>query len=210
MENKIKFEIKEKVLTKVYGVGVNNIKMVNADYKKPTILGRAYYIWKGMLARCYGKQNRYKSYWNCRVCPRWHTFSNFLEDLPKIEGFDKWLNSPKKTMALDKDTKGKYHSYYCIHYCSFISISKNSKECVARIPPSKQAINGLFKSCMSKAIPLLIIDTNTGFIFESRSTAQASRLTGVPLTTLKYGTEKERYCNKNFIFYKKSKEEGVS
>jgi len=61
--------------------------------------------WGRMMARCYDtKQTYYNLYGGVgvKVCPRWHSFDTYMDDLSKMYGFDQFLLRP--TMyQIDKD-----------------------------------------------------------------------------------------------------------
>ena len=107
------------------------------DGSKPLVrfngnITREYQVWCSMINRCYNQKTLHKrpTYENVSVCDRWLCFSNFLEDLPHIEGYDYWLNNPNKKIMLDKDKKQRNieNKIYSIETCQFISIEDNSKE----------------------------------------------------------------------------------
>ena len=57
------------------------------------------------------------------VSSRWLCFEHFIEDLPKIENFDKWIES--KSMHLDKDLKGNSR-LYSLNNCIFLTNKENA------------------------------------------------------------------------------------
>ena len=88
-----------------------------------------YQKWANMLYRCYNedfhKTKKGKHYIGCAVCDRWLILSNFVEDVPKIDGYDRerFLNGElelDKDKKNDTDTKG-----YTINYCSWLSKPEN-------------------------------------------------------------------------------------
>lgn len=90
---------------------------------------REFSVWRMMMRRCYDPMhNGYKNYGEkgVTVCKRWHKFKNFLEDLPKIEGYEEVLFRLGK-MDLDKDRKSKITKKYSIDTCMFLSRSENLK-----------------------------------------------------------------------------------
>ena len=91
---------------------------------------RVYITWKNMLMRCYSEkyQEIYPTYIGCSVCERWLTLSNFVEDIKKLENYDKWLEN-KKRYELDKDIKsnGK-NKCYCLENCIFVTQTENTKQ----------------------------------------------------------------------------------
>ncbi|AUO79426.1 hypothetical protein BSP10_023 [Bacillus phage BSP10] len=101
-----------------------DVKMV--DHK------REYTVWSGMLERCYDSScERYKDYGGAgvTVCDRWHSFENFLEDLPNIEGYDEELFKQSK-IFIDKDIKQKNSpknkKVYSPDTCCFVSRQVNN------------------------------------------------------------------------------------
>lgn len=89
---------------------------------------KAYYRWKAMLNRCYNPDNaRYYTYGanGVTVCDRWLRFDNYLNDLPKIEGYDKELFE-SGDIVLDKDVKFEGNKLYSPDNCKFISLVENT------------------------------------------------------------------------------------
>ena len=94
---------------------------------KPQNYNQEYTLWKGLIERCYNpKRQDYKNYGakGVTVCERWKCFSNFIEDIKKIDGYDetKFYN---KELDLDKDIKQHDIPIECKCYsletCQFIS-----------------------------------------------------------------------------------------
>ncbi|MGD6876983.1 hypothetical protein [Bacillus infantis] len=143
-------KIKDKLAKSVFGVGVlGEVKMV--DFK------REYSVWSGMLERCYDPNcHSYQRYGGrgITVCERWHTFTNFLEDLRDIEGFDEDLFYKGK-IYIDKDIKQKdiVLKVYSPDTCVFVSLQENNaaidyehrkKSCYAMSPEGKiQEVKGI-------------------------------------------------------------------
>ena len=105
-------------------------------------LTREYALWSHMLRRCYSDKlhEEHPTYKECTVCDRWLIFSNFLEDLPLIEGYEMWLNNPNERIALDKDSKVDGNKVYSLETCKFISGSDNSKERIERYSTRKKVM----------------------------------------------------------------------
>lgn len=88
-----------------------------------------YQKWKSMLRRCYNeeyhKTKNGKNYIGCSVCDRWLTLSNFVEDVPKITGYDRerFLNGE---LELDKDKKNDKNKRYTMKYCTWLPKPENS------------------------------------------------------------------------------------
>jgi hypothetical protein len=117
-------KIKDKMELSVFGVGfMGNVKMV--DFKKE------YSVWSGMLERCYDKNSpAYKYYGEIgiSVCDHWLCFENFLNDIVKVEGFNKELFE-KGEITLDKDKKQfkKENKIYSLETCAFLSTKENNE-----------------------------------------------------------------------------------
>ena len=84
---------------------------------------RAYHVWYDMLQRV----SENEMYNNVSICERWSCFANFLEDLPKIKGYDEWVKAGKYEYCIDKD---KYqleesHKIYSVDTVCFITIREN-------------------------------------------------------------------------------------
>jgi hypothetical protein len=119
-------KIKDKLSKSVFGVGIlGDVKMVNFK--------REYMVWNGMLERCYDMNSRaYKSYGGrgVTVDEKWHTFTNFLQDITNIEGYEKDLFE-KGELHLDKDIKqsdiAPENKVYSFDTCKFVSFEENNK-----------------------------------------------------------------------------------
>ena len=76
----------------VCGKGVNDMERgwaSESEYNK-----RVYALWKKILNYCYDETGKYPNYQNHVVCERWLTFSNFVEDIQLIKGYEYWVNNP--------------------------------------------------------------------------------------------------------------------
>lgn len=105
-------------------LGIGSIGNVGTRHENKKYYG----IWRDMLGRCYDQNNkRYKANINVVVCKRWLCFENFLEDCPKIDGWDeqKFQNGE---IVLDKDKKQRYqkNKVYSKDTCSWLSASENN------------------------------------------------------------------------------------
>jgi len=90
--------VKDPYALTISGVGY----LGNSSNKKYT--KREYDMWRNMILRCYDKNScMYKFYGalGITVCERWHCFEYFLDDLPTLYGYDKYLED--NTYQLDKD-----------------------------------------------------------------------------------------------------------
>lgn len=99
-----------------YGIGYDG-EFLPTPYWK-----RAKDLWSNMLKRCYYEKDKKGYYGKAFVDKRWHCFSNFLDDIKTLDGFDLWLRN--KGMELDKD-KYSCTKIYSIHTCQFISAFEN-------------------------------------------------------------------------------------
>lgn len=126
---------------KHYGIGYMGLKSDSSEIDLSEVK-RERNIWNIMLRRCYSDSslNYNPTYEGCQVSERWQCFANFLEDLPKIEGYDLWRNSDD--YHLDKDVKGN-SKLYSLETCKFIHSSSNARERMLRKDnpnPEKQVI----------------------------------------------------------------------
>lgn len=116
----------------IQGHGINDMPYgwtVENEWNK-----RVYRKWERMLYRCYNeefhKTKNGKCYIGCTVCERWLILSNFVNDVPLIDGYDKekFLN---RELVLDKDIKsGGTNKQYIIEECSLTTQEENTKEAV--------------------------------------------------------------------------------
>lgn len=118
IENAKKGKVMDPYIKSVYGIGVRG-----EFNKKITHYKQADQLWRNMLKRCYSEKDTRGYYGKAFVCLRWQYFPNFLEDLPKLEGFDKWLQGSVKggeKYNLDKDSLIKGDKYYSNLTCRFL------------------------------------------------------------------------------------------
>ena len=114
------------------------------DGVTPTTAGenyKKYRLWYEMLRRCYSKEyhEKYPTYKNCSLCERWHSFANFLEDLPLIEGYELWVNNNDfRAIHLDKDIKGGDRKIYSLETCMFVDQAENVREMSSRCDTQKR------------------------------------------------------------------------
>ena len=88
-----------------------------------------YQKWADMLRRCYDedfhKTEKGKCYIGCTVCERWLILSNFVEDVPLIDGYDEecFLGGE---LELDKDKKNNTDDKnYIMKYCTWLPKPEN-------------------------------------------------------------------------------------
>lgn len=112
-------------MKKVEGHGINDMPKgwtVENKWNR-----RVYQKWASMLRRCYNKEfhKTNPTYKDCMVCDRWLILSNFVEDVPKIDGYDeeRFLNGE---LELDKDKKKDENKHYVMKCCTWLSKHENS------------------------------------------------------------------------------------
>lgn len=120
----------------IYGVAVNDLRGWRKS--KDRFKYKAYELYRSMIQRCYSLkvQKLRPTYKGCTVCEQWLVFSNFANDLPQIEGFERWLayiNNPNttktaETIFLDKDSKQPGNKEYSLEACKFISLKESNAE----------------------------------------------------------------------------------
>lgn len=88
---------------------------------------KEYHVWAGIIERaCTQHTKNELSYNDVSVCERWKRFDYFLEDIDKIENYDKWKEfgnkypNKKNEWELDKDTKIIGNKTYCLESCRFL------------------------------------------------------------------------------------------
>jgi hypothetical protein len=93
----------------------------------------AYKRWHGMIRRCYDTAyDHYHNYGGAgiTVCERWLRFDYFLEDLEKIEGYEK-EGFESGALHLDKDIKQQHlqkcQRIYSRETCMFVSKKDNDQ-----------------------------------------------------------------------------------
>lgn len=117
--------VKDYYSPQVYGVG-----FLGDEYK--SINQKVSSLWRGMLGRCYSKTNAsFKSYGakGVTVCERWHNYTNFANDITKIEGYDEY-DFYNGNLHLDKDIKQQdvQIKTYSPELCMFVNPSRNMEE----------------------------------------------------------------------------------
>ena len=93
-----------------------------------------YNRWRAMIYRCYNKKDSRYSTCGAKgilVCNRWHNFSNFIEDVVLLEGYDENLVKNAK-LNLDKDIIDRDAKIYSPETCKWVTASENTKEMLKR------------------------------------------------------------------------------
>jgi hypothetical protein len=118
-------QVKDYYKPNVYGVGYIGDNYKNIDKKIMS-------LWRGMLGRCYNKTNAsYKNYGakGIKVCDRWLCYTNFANDIIKLDGYDEELFKQGK-LVLDKDLKQRNipleKRIYSPDTCVFITKKQNN------------------------------------------------------------------------------------
>lgn len=118
----------------VYGKGINDMEKGWKRKSKENL--KKYSLWHSMLNRCYDNKyhEKFPKYKDCYVCERWLKLSNFLEDIKKLENYDKWLahiNDKRNIYELDKDIKSNgINKCYCSEQCIFVTNKENTVQAV--------------------------------------------------------------------------------
>ncbi|EON3359666.1 hypothetical protein ACNHFS_004716 [Yersinia enterocolitica] len=110
----------------VYGVGY-----IGSEIKIPergTIIRRIYDLWANMLKRAYGGYKT--SYIGVTVDVRWHSFTNFLNSVHELDGYEQWEKG--ENYHLDKDTKLIGNTVYGKTNCIFIPAFENVSDSSCR------------------------------------------------------------------------------
>ena len=114
-ENVIKGKIADPYKRTVLGIGYIG------EYKPVSYWKKAKQLWSNMMKRCYNPNDERGYYGKCFVDVRWHSFANFLEDLPTLNNFNEWLDfeNTGTKYNLDKDLKIPGNNIYSPIACSF-------------------------------------------------------------------------------------------
>lgn len=151
----------------VYGIGINDApkNFLKDEYNK-----RVYELWRHMLRRCTPKYwEKYKTYANTKVSDSWKYFLNFYHDIPKLNGYDKWLENKEK-MLLDKDLKGKGQKLYSLETCCFLTQKESALEVLNRTNSFSKNRENTSKTIRQKygyKIKVLDVQTNEIMYFNS-------------------------------------------
>lgn len=123
--NATKGKMKDPYRISVFGKGYCGV------FKKVEHWKQAKQLWQNMLKRCYCEKDTKGYFGVSTVDSRWLCFANFLEDLPKLDNFDKWLagqNGGKGKYNLDKDLRFPKNKVYSFDACSFVTEYLNKSE----------------------------------------------------------------------------------
>lgn len=120
--NARKGKVRDPYEVSLYGVG----KIGDIDKEKP-YWKQARQLWSNMIKRCYDPNYEEGYFGDSEVHERWHTFENFLADIPKLEGFAGWVKGHTGGLKynLDKDFYKRGNKVYSKHLCRFLPDSFN-------------------------------------------------------------------------------------
>lgn len=122
ISNVLTGKVKDPYYPTVYSIGYYG------EFTKVPYWKQAKQLWQNMLKRCYCEKDLKGYYGKVVVCKRWLCFANFLEDLPNLENFDKWLNGQNNNSVkynLDKDFTVINNKVYAPEVCLFITENEN-------------------------------------------------------------------------------------
>lgn len=97
------------------------------EFPKVSYWKQAKQLWSNVMKRCYNPKDSMGYYGNAFVDERWLCFANFLEDLPSLENFDKWLEGKNggPPYNFDKDLKIPGNRIYSKDACMFVTEYEN-------------------------------------------------------------------------------------
>lgn len=102
-----------------------------------------YVLWHNMMNRAYSKAHKKGYYGRVFVDEKWHNFSIFLQDLPQLHNYDKWLSErhgqSDVKYNLDKDFSFFGCDTYSKENCQFIEENLN-KGTTSRTRSSRKRI----------------------------------------------------------------------
>ena len=109
-----------------YAISVLSIGWLG-EYTKVPYWKQAKQLWSNVMKRCYNPKDSMGYYGKAFVDERWLCFANFLEDLPALENFDKWLAGKDNgnPYNFDKDLKVPGNKVYSKDTCMFVTEYEN-------------------------------------------------------------------------------------
>ena len=105
--------VKDTSIPSVYGVGINDS---DTKVKKDGKIVPEYKLWTAMLQRCFC-EIKSKAYESVTCCSRWLSFNSFIEDVSKMENYEKVISDG---WHLDKDLLFKGNKIYSPETCCFV------------------------------------------------------------------------------------------
>lgn len=142
--------VRVKFLATGYETTARLTSVINGNVKDPyfpTVAGVGYFgeinkgsvpkviydIWYHMIKRCYDPNSAlYKNggALGVTVDPRWFSFANFVQDLPKLPGYTKFINNPDLIFNLDRHALQQgipeNQKIYSVNTCALIPQEENS------------------------------------------------------------------------------------
>lgn len=119
--------IKEGSVMDRFYPSIYNTGYVGTSYDSNNFL---YSRWVKMIDRCYNIKSRVFKYYGAKgiiVCDRWHNFSNYVDDVMLLEGYDENLVKSGK-LQLDKDIINREALIYSPETCKWVTNLENAKE----------------------------------------------------------------------------------
>jgi len=107
-----------------YEISVLGVGFIGEFDKSVPYWKQAKQLWNNMMKRCYNPNDTRGYFGECFVSESWKCFSNFLNDIKRLEGFQEWL-SGKIPYDLDKDSKVLGNKVYSFPACRFLPRTEN-------------------------------------------------------------------------------------
>lgn len=144
----------------IYGVGINDWDI---PVRKDGKIIKEYYLWQGMLQRCYSDwfHNRQPSYSDVTCSKEWLSLSTFADDIRKMPNFDKCLT---EGWQLDKDIISKGSKHYSLDTCCFVPKAINVLITNSKASRGKYPIGVFYSSRDKKYQSCLKIDNKNKFL----------------------------------------------
>ena len=135
---------------------------------------RIYYMWKAMIVRTTQKYwDKYPTYEGTTVDDDWRKLSQFVNDIKYLNGYDEWVNSPRKRMMLDKDTIIKGNKHYSKDTCCFITHAESNRDVINRHPENLEKARATYVE--QSSIPIKLTNKKTGEVKFFTSIKEACR-----------------------------------
>lgn len=151
-----------------------------------------YNKWKNMWDRVYGDID----YFGCTIQPKYKYLSGYIEDVMKLDNFDKFKENPKG-WTIDKDIKGGTFEGYYFQYLSIVTNSDNSKD--------RNKRNGNPNGRNFKPIIGISIIDNSIIIFKSINDCKAKGFTSPSVIKCLKSRAKSHKGYKWYYFYMKDR-----
>lgn len=142
--------------------------------------------WRSMILRCYDENNLLYKFYGAKgitVCDRWYNFSNYVDDVVLLEGYDEKL-AKTRNLHLDKDMINREALIYSPETCKWLTNLENTEEMFKR---TKQ----------KKFIAIRILD---GYIEEPYSVLSFSKKYNIPHSSIHRCLEGAIFQTKGWVF----------